>query len=89
MIYSDSPSTSATFTLANSEFLCHSSAFTSLSLPVTSDYGGAFYLKNAQQVTSMQNTIKYCFLATSGGAFHIENSKLIDTQSIISDNAAI
>jgi hypothetical protein len=77
MIFSDSPATAATFTISNSNFRCQPTAFTVISISA-SDYGGAFYLKNALSVTSTQNTIQYCYLATSGGAFHIENSKLID-----------
>ncbi len=53
------------------------------------DIGGAFYIKGALGITSMSNSIKYCYNSDIGGAFHIENSKLIDSLSVLRDNTAV
>jgi predicted outer membrane repeat protein len=53
------------------------------------DIGGAFYIKDAQAVTSTLNSIKFCYNSDIGGAFHIENSKLTDSLSVFRDNTAV
>jgi len=87
MIYSES--TTAAFTSANGLFECNSGAFGTITA-TSAQMGGAFYIKNSVSgFTSTGNIIRYCYLSDVGGAFHIENSKLIDSSSTMTFNAAI
>lgn len=58
--------------------LCKAANYASVVMGAA-DIGGAFFIKGALGVTSTSNTIKYCYNSDTGGAFHIENSKLTDT----------
>lgn len=84
MIYSASPS--ATFDVQNNFFSCNLIAWTSSPTIGPATMGGAFYIKDAVIFNSFQNEIKYCYLSDTGGAFHIERSKLVDSLSIIKSN---
>jgi len=84
MIYSASPS--ATFDVQNNFFSCNLIAWTSSPTIGPATMGGAFYIKDAVIFNSLQNEIKYCYLSDTGGAFHIERSKLVDSLSIIKSN---
>jgi hypothetical protein len=84
MIYSASPS--ATFDVQNNFFSCNLLAWTSSPTIGPSTMGGAFFIKDAVIFNSLQNEIKYCYLSDTGGAFHIERSKLVDSLSIIKSN---
>jgi hypothetical protein len=51
--------------------------------------GGAFFIKDAVIFNSFNNEIKNCYLADTGGAFHIERSVLVDSLSVIKANQAL
>jgi len=85
MVYSESPSVA--FTSINSLFECKDVDFTAPATGPTPEMGGAFYIKDAiGGFTSTMNTYRRCYLADIGGAFHLDNTKLIDTDSQISSN---
>jgi hypothetical protein len=84
MIYSASPS--VTFDTQNNFFSCNPIAWTTSPTVGPATMGGAFFIKDAVIFNSLINEIKYCYLSDTGGAFHIERSKLIDSQSIIKSN---
>lgn len=49
--------------------------------------GGAIYIKDSVLgVISTSNTYRYCYAMHAGGIIEIENSKLMDTNSIFYQN---
>jgi len=88
MVYSESPSVA--FTSINSLFECRDADFTAPAAGPTAEMGGAFYIKDGiGGFTSTSNTYRRCYLADIGGAFHLDNTQLIDTDSQISSNQAL
>ena len=67
---------------------CKTANYASVALGAA-DIGGAFFIKGALGVTSTSNSIKYCYNSDIGGAFHIENSMLTDSLSVLRDNTAV
>jgi predicted outer membrane repeat protein len=52
--------------------------------------GGAFFIKDAVNVTSTSNVYRYCYLGNTGGVFYLENAPLFDSgPSTFSYNAAV
>ncbi len=85
IIYSEA--TTPQILLTSNQFSCFS-AFTSI-IPGPPNIGGAFFIKGALGVTSASNSIRNCYHADIGGAFHIEESKLTDSSSYLGNNAAV
>ncbi len=70
-------SNSATFTASNNGFQCLSAPYTTNEPELSAQtplIGGAFFIKDAVKFVSTTNTVKWCYLGDTGGAFHIENS---------------
>jgi predicted outer membrane repeat protein len=86
MIYSEA--STPTITLTDNVLQCKPVTYTSVAMGPP-QIGGAFYIKDAVSVSSTNNNIKYCYNSDIGGAFHIENSRLIDISSEIRDNTAV
>jgi hypothetical protein len=81
MVYSES--SSVAFTAISSSFECNAADLTAYAVGPTPDMGGAFYIKDAIGFTSTLNTYQRCYLTDSGGAFHLDNTQLVDTDSVI------
>jgi hypothetical protein len=81
MVYSES--SSVAFTAISSSFECNTADLAAYAVGPSPDMGGAFYIKDAIGFTSTLNTFRRCYLTDSGGAFHLENTHLVDTDSVI------
>ena len=58
-----------------------------ISLP-TATQAGAFYISGAKQITTLNHTLQNCYLCTKGAGFSLISTKLTDTLSTYSWNAA-
>ena len=91
MVYS--LSATAIFTASSSSFQCKSAAYVTNEPNLASQtptIGGAFYIVNAVSFTSTTNTIKWCYLGDTGGAFYLQNTQFWDSgSSTFSYNAAV